>query len=87
MWHLPCAHAYDKSECTCPSINTGTIVGVVVAVAAVLIIAAIAVATLVILRSCRGKFSLHNNEESVFLDITFSIPHNYILWAACTPIV
>ena len=46
----------DTSEST----NTEAIVGAVVAVAAVLIIAAIAVATHLILRSCRGKFSLQN---------------------------
>ena len=51
----------DTSEC--PSTNTGAIVGAVVAVAAVLIIAAIAVATLIILRSRRGKFSLQKAEE------------------------
>ena len=57
----------DTCECTCPSTNTGAIVGAIVALA-----------TLIILRSCRGKFSLHNTEESVFLEITFSIPHNYM---------
>ena len=57
----------DTCECTCPSTNTGAIVGAVVAVAA-----------LIILRSCRGKFSLHITEESVFLEITFSIPRNYM---------
>ena len=45
-----------------PSSNTGTMVGAVVAVAAVLIIAAIAVATPLILRSRRGKFSLQKDE-------------------------
>ena len=47
----------------CPSTNTGAIVGTVVAVAVVLIIAAIAVATLLILRSRSGKFSLQKPEE------------------------
>ena len=51
----------DNNEC--PSTNTGAIVGAVVAVAAVLNIAAIAVATLLILRSRRGKFSLQKAEE------------------------
>ena len=44
----------------CPSTNTGAIVGTV---AVVLIIAAIVVATLIILRSRRGKVSLRNAEE------------------------
>ena len=47
----------------CPSTNSGAIVGAVVAVAAVLIIAAIAVATLLILRNRRGKFSVQKPEE------------------------
>ena len=47
----------------CPTTNTGAIVGAVVAVAAVLIIAAIAVATLLILRNRRGKLSLQKAEE------------------------
>ena len=46
----------------CPSTNTGAIVGTVVAVAAVLNVAAIAVATLLILKSRRGKFSLQKDE-------------------------
>ena len=41
--------------CKCPSSNTGAIVGAFVAVASVLIIAAIAVATLLILRSRRDE--------------------------------
>ena len=53
----------DTCECECPSTNTGAIVGAVVAVVGVLIIAAIAVATLLILRSRRGKFSLQKAEE------------------------
>ena len=58
----------DTCECECPSTNssestnTGAIVGAVVAVVGVLIIAAIAVATLLILRSRRGKFSLQKDE-------------------------
>ena len=48
----------DTSEST----NTGAIVGAVVAVVGVLIIAAIAVATLLILRSHRGKLSLQKDE-------------------------
>ena len=51
----------DSREC--PSTNTGAIVGAIVAVAAVLIIAATAVATLLILRRHRGKFSLQKAEE------------------------
>ena len=50
----------DSNICEC---NTGAIVGAVVAVAAVLIIAAIAVATLLILKNRRGKFSLQKAEE------------------------
>ena len=49
----------DTSEST----NTGAIVGAVIAVAAVLIIAAIAVATLLILRSRRGNISIQKAEE------------------------
>ena len=43
----------QTDTCKCPSSNTGAKVGAVVAVASVLIIAAIAVATLLILRSRR----------------------------------
>ena len=50
----------DSNICEC---NTGAIVGTVVAVAAVLIVAAITVATLLILRSRRGKPSLQKAEE------------------------
>ena len=53
-------------ECTCPNTNTGAIyniVAIVVAVTAVLIIAAIAVATLLILRNRRGIFCFQNTEE------------------------
>ena len=52
----------DTCECECQSSNTGAIVGAVVAVVGVLIIAAIAVATILILRSRRGKFSLQKDE-------------------------
>ena len=51
----------DTSESQ--STNIGAIVGAVVAAAAVLNIVAIAVATLLILRSRRGKFSLQKAEE------------------------
>ena len=57
------AFGAQTDTCECPSTNTGAIVGAVVAVAAVLNIAAIAIATLLILRSRRGKFSLQKAEE------------------------
>ena len=57
------AFGAQTDTCECPRTNTGAIVGAVVAVAAVLIIAAIAIATLLILRSRRGKFSLQKAEE------------------------
>ena len=53
----------QTDTCESPSTNTGAIVGAVVAVVGVLNIAAIAVATLLILRSRRGKFSLQKAEE------------------------
>ena len=52
----------QTDTCESQSTNTGAIVGAVVAVAAVLNIVAIAVATLLILRSRRGKFSLQKDE-------------------------
>ena len=53
----------DNTESNICECNIGAIVGAVIGVAAVLIIAAIAVATLLILRSRRGKFSLQKAEE------------------------
>ena len=56
----------DTYECTCQSTNTGAIVGALVAVATVLIIAAIAVATLLNLRRCkRGRYDVENREDEL----------------------
>ena len=56
---------FGRQTDTSESTNTGAIVGTVVAVAVVLIIAATAVATLLILRNRRGNFSLQKAEEYV----------------------